>query len=91
MIHERNVVRQRMRREAKELAESVYPGKRALITAEGCLPVAQYDVPLWTVTFFDYSITAAGLIERVTLDSLNVYFAGEHERDYRIVPKIEEK
>lgn len=83
--------REKMRREAKALAESVYPGKRALVTAEGCLPLAQYDVPLWTVTFFDYTLTAAGIIERVTLDSLNVYFAGEHEADYRIVPKIGEK
>ncbi len=83
--------REKMRREAKALAESYYPGKRALVTAEGCLPMAQYDVPLWTVTFFDYTLTAAGIIERVTLDSLNVYFAGEHPLDYRIVPKIGEK
>lgn len=83
--------RERMRREAKELAESYYPGKRALVTAEGCLPVAQYDVPLWTVTFFDYTLTSTGLIKCVNLDSVNVYFGGEHETDYRIVPKVGEK
>ncbi len=91
MIQQTDALRRRRRREAKDIARTMYPGMHAIITAEGCIPIAQYDVPIWTVTFWDYTMTPTGVIERVNVDSVNVYFGGEHEQDYRIVPKVGEK